>query len=93
MANPSGMSRSTFPESPTLLPDRAFVVEFTTDGEGVRDDQLSGRVEHVVSGQATRFATGRELLEFVQGVLRSRASTRKKRSVDKRDELKAKETP
>ncbi len=83
MSNPSRMTPSTFPESPTLLPDRAFVVEFTTGGDAMRIDQLSGRVEHVVSGRATRFATAGELLEFVHGVLRAGASARKQRSVSK----------
>jgi len=83
MSNASRVSRPTFPESPTLLPDRAFVVEFTAGGDAMRIDQLSGRVEHVVSGRATRFTTAGELLEFVHGVLRSGASARKKRSVEK----------
>ena len=83
MSNASRISRSTFPESPTLLPDRAFVVEFTSGGDAMRVDQLSGRVEHVVSGRATRFTTAGELLEFVHGVLRSGASERKKRSLEK----------
>lgn len=83
MSNANRMSRSPLPESPTLLPERAFVVEFTTGGDAMCVDQLSGRVEHVVSGRATRFATAGELLEFVHGVLHSRASTPKKRSVGK----------
>ena len=82
MSNPSRISQSPLPASPTLLPDRAFVVEFTAGGDAMHVDQLSGRVEHVVSGQATRFATAGELLEFVHGVLRSGAAARKKRSLD-----------
>ena len=80
MSNPGRINRSTLPDTPTLQPERAFVVEFTGDA-AARDDRLSGRVEHVVSGQAARFASAGELLEFVQGVLRSRPATRKKRSV------------
>ena len=81
MSNPSAIRRSTVPENPPLLPDRAFVVEFSGGGGTARDDCLSGRVEHVVSGQAARFASAGELLEFVQGVLRARKPTRKRRSV------------
>ena len=78
MSNPCGSGRSTAPDVPVLLPERAFVVEFSSDGKTARDDHLSGRVEHVVSGQAARFASAGELLDFVQGVLRSGKTTRKK---------------
>jgi hypothetical protein len=77
MSNPCDTGRSTAADLPALLPERAFVVEFSSDGATARDDDLSGRVEHVVSGQAARFASAGELLEFVQGVLRSGTSTRK----------------
>ena len=64
---------STVRDDVTLRPDRAFVVEFSDrDGEA-GGSLLSGRVEHVISGRAARFASAGELLEFVQGVLRSRA--------------------
>jgi hypothetical protein len=69
MSNPS---RAT--DRPALPPEHAFVVEFTADAE-TRDDTLSGRVEHVVSGRAVRFDSSSELLAFVQGVLRSRKLT------------------
>jgi len=78
MSNPCDTGRSNATDAPALLPERAFVVEFSSDGGPARDDDLSGRVEHVVSGQAARFASAGELLEFVQGVLRSGKSTRKK---------------
>ncbi len=42
---------------------RAFVVYFRTDTQIV-DGRLEGRVEHVVSGQATHFASLEELLAF-----------------------------
>jgi len=77
MSDPYGVGRSTA-ELPALPPERAFVVEFSAAGATARDDRLSGRVEHVVSGQAARFESAGELLEFVQGVLRSRKPTRKK---------------
>jgi hypothetical protein len=70
MSNTCDTGRSTAADVPALLPERAFVVEFSGDGTA-RDEHLSGRVEHVVSGQAARFASAGELLEFVQGVLRS----------------------
>ena len=63
-----------------MTPDRAFVVEFTDGGGTARGARLSGRVEHVVSGRAARFASAGELLEFVQGILRSSKPTRKRRS-------------
>jgi hypothetical protein len=72
---------STVPDTPTLLPDRAFVVEFS-GGAAARDGGLSGRVEHVLSGQAARFASAGELLEFVQGVLHLRKPTQKRRSAE-----------
>jgi hypothetical protein len=76
------ISRPPVSESAALSPDRAFVVEFAAAG-GAGADRLSGRVEHVLSGQATRFASTGELLEFVHGVLRSGGRTRKRRAVGK----------
>jgi hypothetical protein len=73
---------STLAEAP-LSPDRAFVVEFAGGAKTPRADLLSGRVEHVISGQATRFTSAGELLEFVHGVLRTKAPARKPRSVGK----------
>jgi len=54
-------------ESP-LSPYRAFVVQFHTETK-VACGQVSGRVEHVVSGQATHFASVEELLAFIEQVL------------------------
>jgi hypothetical protein len=79
---PQTHRRPTPSETPNLSPDRAFVVEFG-DAKVARADHLSGRVEHVISGQATRFASAGELLEFVHGVLRMRAPARKTRSASK----------
>ena len=62
---------STVRDDVTLQPDRAFVVEFSDRAAEAGGDRLSGRVEHVISGRATRFASAGELLEFVQVVLRS----------------------
>ena len=54
-------------ESP-LSPYRAFVVQFRAE-TNVRRGRVLGRVEHVVSGQATHFASLEELLAFIGRVL------------------------
>jgi len=51
-----------------LLPEWAFVVQFRAETELERG-RVVGRVEHVVSGQATRFHTLDELLAFLARVL------------------------
>jgi hypothetical protein len=40
--------------TPSLLPELAFVVQFRVE-TNLEQEQMEGRVEHVVSGQATRF--------------------------------------
>jgi hypothetical protein len=57
-------------ESPTFLPEGAFVVQFKT-GTGALGNPLIGRAEHVVSGRATHFRSPAELLAFLSDVLRS----------------------
>lgn len=57
-------------EPATLRPEHAFVVEFRNAAEAA-PDRLTGRVEHVVSGRATQFASSEELLAFVTRVLRA----------------------
>ena len=52
-----------------LVPERAFVVHFRAAAD-LSCDQTSGRVEHVMSGQATHFDTLDQLLTFVSTVLR-----------------------
>ena len=47
---------------------RAFVVQLHA-AEAVAQGQLAGRVEHVLSGQATHFHTLEELLAFMARVL------------------------
>ena len=56
-------------ESP-LSPYRAFVVQFRGETDVVRG-RVRGRVEHVVSGQATHFTSVEELLAFIGQVLAS----------------------
>jgi hypothetical protein len=50
-------------ESTPLSPHRAFVVQFRS-GATAEPGQFTGRVEHVVSGRATRFRSLEELLTF-----------------------------
>jgi hypothetical protein len=55
--------------NPPFSPYRAFVVQF---GEGTQLEagHVVGRVEHVVSGQATHFESLEALLAFLARVLR-----------------------
>jgi hypothetical protein len=52
----------------TLLPRGAFLVECSS-GRTVSEDQLRGRVEHIVSGRATSFESAGTLIDFIRGVL------------------------
>ena len=54
-------------ESP-LSPQRAFVVQLRA-GAGREPGPFVGRVEHIVSGQATRFHSLEELVAFITRVL------------------------
>jgi hypothetical protein len=57
---------------------RAFVVHFRTSTDIARG-QITGRVEHVISGQATHFASLEELLTFIARLLAAvRAPPRRK---------------
>jgi len=67
MSNPNG-DRPKHAEIPVLLPRRAFLVECSSS-EAVSDEQLRGRVEHIVSGRATSFESASELIDFMLGVL------------------------
>ena len=51
-----------------LSPHRAFVVQFWAETE-VEQGRFAGRVEHVVSRQATHFHSLEELLAFIARVL------------------------
>lgn len=62
--------RDEVTEPATLRPEHAFVVEFGNAADAA-PDRLTGRVEHVVSGRATQFASLEELLAFVTRVLRT----------------------
>jgi hypothetical protein len=52
-----------------------FVVHFRTNSEGTHGC-VAGRVEHVVSGQATHFQSLEELLAFIARVLKRCAPSR-----------------
>ena len=54
-----------------LPAQRAFLVQVHAKAE-VAQGRLAGRVEHVVSGQATHFASPEELLAFLAQVLTTR---------------------
>ena len=59
------------PPADTVHPlpaQRAFLVQVHAAAE-VTQGRLAGRVEHVVSGQATHFASPEELLAFMARVL------------------------
>ena len=51
-----------------LSPARTFVVQFRQEPEGA-PNHFRGRVEHMVSGRATRFSSSEELLAFFTGML------------------------
>jgi hypothetical protein len=45
-------------------------VQFQADAD-VEQQRIAGRIEHVVSGQCTHFASSAELLTFIGQVLRT----------------------
>lgn len=55
-------------QMPSLPTSRAFVVQFrsSTEDESL---QCDGRVEHLVSGQATKFHSWQQLQAFIAQVL------------------------
>jgi hypothetical protein len=58
----------------------AFVVHFRTDTD-ITQERITGRVEHVVSGQSVHFESLEELLAFMARVLASvRAPPRRRPS-------------
>ena len=64
------MNQATVAER-RLPADRAFVVQFLATAE-VAAGRMEGRVEHVVSGQATNFTSVEDLLAFMARVLHQR---------------------
>lgn len=57
---------------PIFRADQAFVVQFGSSA--VLGDDCLGRVEHVVSGHSSRFATTGEMVGFMDAVRREVAS-------------------
>ena len=55
-------------KGPRLSVRRAFVVQLHVEAD-IERGRVMGRVEHVVSGQATHFGTLEELLVFMARVL------------------------
>ena len=55
-------------KAPFLPANRAFVIQFSTETD-VPHGRLTGRVEHVVSGQSRHFQSLEELLAFVSHTL------------------------
>jgi len=51
-----------------LSPAHAFVVQFR-EATDAASQRFAGRVEHMISGQATRFQSAEELLAFLARVL------------------------
>ena len=62
------MEQQDFEGKPSLQVRRAFVVQFRAEAD-VEQGKFVGRVEHVVSGQATRFHSLEELMAFFARVL------------------------
>ena len=59
--------RSTRDDIQVLLPRGAFLVECSS--RETVSDELSGRVEHIVSGKATSFKSASKLIDFMRAVL------------------------
>lgn len=57
-------------KEPTLPTNRAFVVQFRSQAEAT-PPRYEGRVEHLVSGQATHFQSWEELQRFIEQILTS----------------------
>jgi hypothetical protein len=53
---------------PTYPTWRAFVVQVHVEADAVHGE-IRGRVEHIVSGQTTRFETVEALVQFIVQVL------------------------
>ena len=65
---------STIDEVGGLPPEAAFVLQLEP-ASGSMGRAMAGRVEHVVSGRATRFGSSAELLAFIRRTLGGLAST------------------
>jgi hypothetical protein len=59
---------------PSLPTDRVFFVQLYDEAQ-VEQDQFSGRVEHIVSGTATHFASVEGLVAFITHVLTAQSAS------------------
>ena len=68
--NPSAAPHDASPTPPESLlsPHRAFVVRFRVE-MGTAPERFAGRVEHIVSGRATRFRSPEKLWAFFAQIL------------------------
>jgi hypothetical protein len=64
----AGIKKANEAQGSLLSPQRAFVVQFHADTD-LEGDRCTGRVEHVVSGQATHFQSLDDLLVFITRIL------------------------
>ena len=55
-------------DAPLLPANRAFVIQLSPDTE-VSKGRLTGRIEHIISGQIAHFRSLDELLAFIGHVL------------------------
>jgi hypothetical protein len=76
------MPQATLP-APQLLPQGAFVVQFH-NATVFEAGQVGGRVEHVVSGQATTFQSLEALLTFMARVLQEGRANPSEQTIENR---------
>jgi hypothetical protein len=60
--------KDTSARRPAFSPSRAFVVQFRDETQ-IEAGHMAGRVEHVISGQASHFESLDALLAFLERVL------------------------
>ena len=60
--------KDTSARRPAFSPSRAFVVQFRDETQ-IEDGRIVGRVEHVVTGQASHFESIDALLAFLAQIL------------------------
>lgn len=75
-----------------LPPSHTFVVQFYADVR-VEGGRVAGRVEHLVSRQATTFQSLEALLAFIAQVLRERDTVESRRGEGNSPRSSAQETP
>jgi hypothetical protein len=66
----AGIEKANEMQGSSLSPQRAFVVQFHADTD-LDGGRCTGRVEHVVSGQATHFQSLDDVLAFITRILQT----------------------